>query len=150
MCPVLNPLHTMDALENGSPVYHKFFLRKWKHSLATKLKYYPELDYGESLSGIRSLKQMNEFFVPRHTEFEDPPSYYDAYALTGDTLADLSVPSRIIISEDDPIIPADDLAHVAESPSLSIELTRYGGHCGFLMNWRLQGWIDQRLLELFI
>ena len=60
------------------------------------------------------------------------------------------MPSRIIISEDDPIIPADDLAHVAESPSLSIELTRYGGHCGFLMNWRLQGWIDQRLLELFI
>jgi len=60
------------------------------------------------------------------------------------------VPARIILSEDDPIIPAADLARVAESSSLSIELTRYGGHCAFLMNWRLQGWIDQRLLELFV
>ncbi len=47
------------------------------------------------------------------------------------------------------MIPADDLERVARSAALTIETPRYGGHCGFLMDWRLNGWIDQRLLELF-
>ena len=150
VCPVLNPMHTMAALENDSPVYHRFFVRQWKRSLTIKLKHYPELGYGDSLLGMQSLEEMNEFFVPKYTKFDDPDSYYKAYALTGDTLAGLRVPSQLIISEDDPIIPIDDLADVARTNSLCIETTRYGGHCGFLMNWRLQGWIDRRLLELFL
>ena len=48
------------------------------------------------------------------------------------------------------MIPADDLGKLAASDYLTIESPRYGGHCGFLKNWRLQGWIDERLLELLV
>ena len=149
VCPVLNPTRTMSTLESEQPFYHKYFVKKWKRSLQSKLEHYPELDYGESLLGMNSLAEMNDFFVPNYTRFDDPESYYDAYALTGDTLAGLQVPSQLIISQDDPIIPIDDLADVARTSSLRIETPLFGGHCGFLMNWRLEGWIDQRLLELF-
>lgn len=149
VCPVLDPMRTMRALEDGSPVYHHYFLRKWKRSLQIKLEHYPELGYGDSLMAMNSLEQMNEFFVPNYTSFEDTTSYYRAYSLTGDTLAELEVPCHIILSQDDPMIPADDLEKVARTDSLTIETPQYGGHCGFLMDWRLNGWIDQRLLELF-
>ena len=47
------------------------------------------------------------------------------------------------------MIPCDDLQQVALADALTIETTTYGGHCGFLMNWKLHSWIDQRLLQLF-
>ena len=148
VCPVLDPLRTMNALENGSQIYHQYFLRRWKRSLAIKLEHYPELGYGDSLLNMQSLSEMNAYFVPQHTGFDDPESYYNAYALTGDTLADLAVPAHIILSQDDPMIPADDLHKLAPSVCLTVETPRYGGHCGFLADWRLRGWIDGRLLEL--
>ena len=148
VCPVLDPMRTMNELENGSQIYHQYFLRRWKRSLEIKLEHYPELGYGDSLLNMQSLSEMNAYFVPHHTGFNDPESYYHAYALTGDTLAGLTVPSHIILSRDDPMIPADDLEKLAHPPALTIETPRYGGHCGFLKDWRLRGWIEDRLLEL--
>ena len=97
---------------------------------------------------FRSLSEMNAYFVPHHTGFNDPESYYNAYALTGDTLSGLTVASHIILSLDDPMIPADDLEKLAHPSTLTVETPRHGGHCGFLKNWKLEGWIDDRLLEL--
>ncbi len=148
ICPVLDPAHTMRRLMEGSFIYHQYFLHRWKRSLTLKLQHFPDLGYGESLLGLRSLDAMNEFFVPRYTDFGDVESYFAAYALTGDTLADLQVPTHIILSQDDPMIPSVDLARLASTPALQVETPAHGGHCGFLANWRMHGWIDQRLLEL--
>lgn len=149
VCPVLDPWHTMQALESGSQIYHKYFVHRWKRSLKIKLEHFPELGYGDSLLEMETLADMNAYFVPHYTGFDDPQSYYNAYALTGDTLANLSIPSHVILSQDDPMIPCEDLERIARTEALTIETPRHGGHCGFLMNWRLDGWIDQRLLELF-
>ena len=150
VCPVLSPTRTMSVLETGQSFYGKILVRHWKRSLRCKLEHYPGLGYEKNLPDLNSLAEMNEFFVPNYTDFDNPESYYAAYALTGNTLAGLQVPSQLIISQDDPIIPIDDLANVARTECLRIEMPRFGGHCGFLMNWRLQGWIDRRLLELFV
>jgi len=149
VCPVLDPWRTMRELEQGSQIYHKYFVHRWKRSLKIKLEHFPELGYGDSLLEMETLADMNAYFVPNYTGFDDPQSYYAAYALTGDTLARLEIPSHLILSQDDPMIPCDDLERVAKTDALQIETPRYGGHCGFLMNWRLDGWIDQRLLALF-
>jgi len=148
VCPVLDPAHTMEALSR-STVYHAYFRRKWRNALMQKLLHFPEYGYGEDLAGLRTLAAMNEFFVPRYTGFADTRSYLDAYALTGERLAGLSVPSHIITSRDDPVIPAADLARLARPPALSIELTGHGGHCGFIMDWWLRSWIDGRMDRLF-
>ncbi|QFU76612.1 alpha/beta fold hydrolase [Halioglobus maricola] len=148
VCPVLDPWRTMIEIENGSAIYHRYFVHRWKRSLKIKLKHYPELGYGNTLLELQTLGDMNDYFVPNYTAYDDSRSYYQAYALTGSTLENLRVPSHIILSQDDPMIPCDDLKDLANSPALSIETPRHGGHCGFLMNWKLDGWIDQRLLEL--
>lgn len=149
VCPVLNPIKTMAALENGWWVYERYFVRKWKRSLRRKLEHYPELGYRDDLLKLNTLREMNAFFVPRYTEFPDAETYLNAYAIIGDALSHLQVPSHIITSADDPMILAEDLEHLAENDNLTVEQTPYGGHCGFVNNFRLDSWVDQRLLELF-
>ena len=149
ICPVLNPEHTMDVLENGFWAYHWYFLRKWRRSLAKKRKIFPDLTGLEHLSRFRSLTVMTDYFVRHHTEFPDMTTYLNGYAITGDALASLTVPSHIIASQDDPVIPVQDLEHLAHPPALSVEILPAGGHCGFIQDWRLNSWANERMAQLF-
>jgi predicted alpha/beta-fold hydrolase len=92
---------------------------------------------------------MTDYFVRHHTEFSDMTSYLNGYAITGDALASLTIPSHIIASQDDPMIPAQDLEHLAHPPALSIEILASGGHCGFIRDWRLNSWANERMAQLF-
>ncbi len=148
VCPVLNPVNTMEALNTGWWVYEKYFVRKWKRSLRTKLQHFPELAYEKDLLSLKSLREMNHYFVPRFTHFPDAETYLLGYAIIGDALANLQVPSHIIAAQDDPICGAEDLPNLAKTPNLSIESTKHGGHCGYVSNYRLDSWVDKRLLEL--
>lgn len=148
VCPVLEPAKTMAALENGWWVYERYFVRKWKASLQKKLALYPELNYREQLLRMNTLQAMNRYFVPTFTPYQNEAEYFRAYALTGEVLSTLATPAHIITSKDDPMILADDLQHLANNPHLHIELTDFGGHCGYLSNYRLDSWLDQHLVGL--
>lgn len=149
ICPVLDPEETMLALDSGSLIYRQYFLSKWRRSLEAKARAFPgDYDFGP-LSRFRSLRDMTDFFVTRYTEFPDLQTYLRGYALTGDRLAGLTVPSSILLAEDDPVIPAGALARVASPPALEIHRTRWGGHCGYLANYDLRTWTDDYLLAAF-
>jgi hypothetical protein len=70
----------------------------------------------------------------------------NGYAITGDALAGLTVPAKIIAAADDPVIPIADLADVAASPALSIQVFARGGHCAFLEDYALRSWVDRAVL----
>lgn len=150
VCPVLSPHRTMEALENGPRIYHAYFMRNWTASLETKYKIFPHL---EELANVRrykrSIRALTAYFVERFTEFPDIDAYLNGYAITGDVLKPLRVPSLIIASMDDPIIPAVDLANLASSPLLTTETSDSGGHCGFLENIRLHSRANSRMAEEF-
>ncbi len=148
VCPVLDPVATNDNLHTGWWVYHHYFHRKWSRSLRTKLHHFPELAYGDVLPQLRTLGAMNEYFVARFTEFSTTRDYLEGYALTGPRLRHLAVPSHLITSRDDPVCLVDDLHKIDASDALQIEITEHGGHCGFIENWRLDSWIDRRIVEL--
>ncbi len=148
--PLISPSSTTRNLEKNLFVYHAYFVRKWRRSLRKKLQLFPDLGYGDTILKLNSLSSMNDYFVPNHTGFSTAESYLDAYALTGNRLAGLLVDSHIIAAEDDPITSIQDMAQVtSRPPSLHLEVTRYGGHCGFLKDLSLNSWVDQRLVSLF-
>lgn len=149
ICPLLNPNETMLTLENGWWVYHHYFLRKWQRSLNRKLRFYPELGYGETLLQQNSLRDMNNYFIPGFTDYESAKQYFDAYAITGDYLANINLPCDLVFADDDPIIDAKDIAALAPNPRLNIQRHPQGGHCGFIMNYRLQSWLEPRIVECF-
>lgn len=147
ICPVFRPHSTMQALESGLWVYRDYFLRRWRRSLAEKAAAFPKLyDFGD-LRRFRTLTATTAFFVERYTEYPDLDSYLTGYSITGDVLASLEVPSRIIAAQDDPVIPIRDLADVARSDALQVTLAGRGGHCGFLEDFRLGSWLDRRIID---
>jgi uncharacterized protein len=148
ICPPVLPHATMDDLEKGFFLYHDYFLYKWKRTLRRKLRLFPDLGYGHALRRCKSLRAMNDYFVPALTEFKQPLDYFMGYALAGDTLANLRVPAHIIAAADDPVIDVRHLDALARPDCLTIEVTDHGGHCGFIENWRMQSWIGRRIAEV--
>jgi predicted alpha/beta-fold hydrolase len=148
ICPVINPSKTNRNLHAGPFIYHHYFRNKWKHSLRQKLQFFPEHDYRQTLGKLKTLDEMNQYFVPNHTEFNSVEDYLQGYAIGGDYLAEVDIPCHIISSADDPVIFAEDLQELPNNKNLSIELTEYGGHCGYLENYRFGSWIDKRVADL--
>jgi predicted alpha/beta-fold hydrolase len=89
---------------------------------------------------------MTADLVRRYTDFPALEDYLNGYAVTGQRLAHLEVPSNIITSLDDPIIPVSGLARLARPGALSVTLSRYGGHCGFFGRLRGPTWLERRLV----
>jgi len=146
VCPVLDPEETMHALDGGLSLYQWFFLRKWRRSLLRKMAVFPERYVFDDLHRFKTLEAMTEFFVVNHTEYPDLHSYLKGYSLEGDRLAGLSVPSDVLLAEDDPVIPVIGLERVARSDALRVQVTQFGGHCGHLKNYSLGSWADDWLL----
>jgi predicted alpha/beta-fold hydrolase len=146
--PVLHPDRTMLALERGLQVYQSYFVRKWRRSLRRKGALWPNAVDGKFFL-LRNLRAMTAAMVARHTEFGDIAAYLEGYAITGDRLATLRVPSTLLAALDDPIIPADDLEHLAVTPMLRIVTVPHGGHMGFINSpWRESSVNDFVLAEL--
>ena len=56
------------------------------------------------------------------------------------------MPARIVTSLDDPIIPVAGLARLGHPAALSVAVTRYGGHCGFIDRLAGSTWAEREIL----
>lgn len=129
--PVLDPTATLEALERGLFLYRRYFVQKWSRSLRYKRRAWPDLPDFEPILRTKDLRAMTAGLVRDYTDFENLKAYLDGYAITGLRLATLRCPATVLAAEDDPMIPAADLARLAPSPLLTIVRTQHGGHCGF-------------------
>lgn len=147
VCPVLDPRQTMEALDTGWPGYRYYFIQKWRNSLEKKKSAFPMVYDFANLSRFNTLRGMTEYFVDRYTDFPDLDSYLNGYALTGEFLSGLAIPSTMLLASDDPVIPVSGLDRIARPACLTIERSEFGGHCGFVSSYRLEGWLDGFILE---
>ncbi len=148
--PVIDPAKATVAIESGWSLYHRYFMKKWRRSLARKRLLFPDMAALGALGRYGTLTAMTDFLTARFTDFPDLAAYFRGYTITRELLKQLAVPVHIIASQDDPVIPAEDLNTLGRTEFLTIESLNYGGHCGFLKNWRFQSWADERIAELFL
>ncbi len=146
--PVLDPVATLRALQKSIPGYEAYFVRKWMRSLVRKQVAWPGTYDFRAFRRQRNLTNMTADLVRDYTEFATLDDYLNGYAITGARLAQLKVPSSVILSLDDPIIPASGLALLARPAALSITVTRYGGHCGFFERLTGPTWLERRIMTL--
>jgi len=146
VAPVLRPAATMRALEEGFWLYRHYFLHRWRRSLYRKAELFPALYRFGDLRRLPTLTATTDFFVREYTEFPTLGAYLDGYALTGDRLADLTVPARAVFAADDPVIPVGDIDRLARPAALAIELVRHGGHCGFIEGLSRPRWVDAEMV----
>ena len=148
VCPVISPPATLRALETGPLLYRRYFLHKWKESLQRKAAVHPEQFPDDRWRHLPSLTELTAHFVAQHTDYPSLLDYLHGYAMTEAKLAALPVPTHVLVAADDPVIPVDDWLAVAKPPQLTLEVSPFGGHCGFVSNWALEGWSERRVVEL--
>ena len=148
--PVINPLHAMVAMEEGMRFYERYFERKWSRSLKIKKQAFPELYGAETWHDIRGLRNRTHYLATKHAGFGSAEEYFQGYSIADNRLAPLRVTSTILTSEDDPVVPVHDFEELPENPCLELIITRYGGHCGFLKNWKLESMAEDLIAERFL
>ena len=152
VCPVLDPAAGMRALEQGMPLYHWYFMRKWRGSLKRKRELFPERHNFDDATLDQNMRSLTTWMVERYTDLGLLDHYLDGYAVSGDRLAALQVPVSILTAEDDPVIPVDAFRRLQLPAHSKLEIAPYGGHCGFLEGYGLEGfaekWVCSRLLEV--
>lgn len=147
VCPVVDPAHGLAAMERAPWFYQQYFLLKWRRSLKLKQKAFPgRYDFGPWLKhlGVRALTRE---LIVRYSNFDSLEQYLEGYSVAGSRLAALEIPATILTSEDDPIIPVDDFRALQLPAHSQLRIVRYGGHCGFLENWRLESWAERFVLS---
>lgn len=148
ICPAINPRATLMALDDGPKLFNRYFMGKWHRTLRAKAAAWPgRYDFSELLPMTRFL-DITAAFVERYTEYGQLDRYLAEYTLTPDRLAAAQAPLAVITAQDDPVVPFTDFAGLVDRENLRFLAPRYGGHCGFVENFRLRSWAEQRILEL--
>lgn len=147
--PVIDPAATLEALEVGWSLYRRYFVRRWSRSLRHKRRAWPDLPDFEPVLRSKDLRAMTAGLVRKFTDFESLDAYLDGYAITGSRLATLRFPAAMLLAQDDPMIPAGDLARLAPSQHLNVVRTRYGGHCGFVEQLKGPSYADRFVVAQF-
>ena len=147
VCPVIRPHHVLDSLESGMPLYQAYFVRKWRRSLRIKQALYPDRYDLRNWLRLKDIRSQTDWLVEHLTEFPNIEAYLEGYSVAGDYLEGLESSTLVITAEDDPIIPISDFHALPKLDAMDLEILPHGGHCGFLANWRLESWIERRLID---
>lgn len=142
-------IDTLPALR----LYRNRFLRDLKDTIALREKEFPgRFDLG-SMSGIETLRQLDEAYTAPSWGFRDADDYYrSASAL--DVIEDIALPSLVLVSRDDPLVPITSLAplHRIDRDSFRLHVTEGGGHVAFVAARGRGGdpdrrWAENRVVE---
>ncbi|MFQ3246418.1 MAG: putative alpha/beta-fold hydrolase [Arenicella sp.] len=148
-CPAIHAAQSNVALNLRSNwLYGRYFVHKWKRSLRKKIEHWPDYDFGPQMESLKTLDQLNDAFIPKYTGFSNVDDYFDAYAISGSVLDSTIAPCYLHFAEDDRIIPVEGVDQLSRNPNIHIKVTKFGGHCGYMSNWRGESWQDQRILEI--
>lgn len=134
--------------------YDRYFLRRMQRTWRQRWRCWPEGTSMERVMHLRSLRDFDDQITAPSFGFADAADYY-AQCSVGPHLAQIALPTRIILAEDDPIVPAASHRRWFEQagPQVRWLVTAEGGHVGFYNNQALAAadqdawWAENRLLD---
>lgn len=138
-----------DALERGvGRLYARRFLRSLRDKARRKAERFPEVVPARAAQAS-TMREFDEWLTAPVHGFRDADDYY-ARASAARVVGDVRVPTLLIQSADDPLVPASSipLARIAANPALHMVLTGRGGHVGFFGPRPAgdpDGWLETRI-----
>lgn len=147
--PAINPRSTLIGINQGPKLVNRYFLDKWRKTMDAKAAAFPgRYDFSRHRA-IDDFTEITRAFVEDHTEFETLDHYLEQYTLTPVMLMASPQPLAILTARDDSVCPPADFEGLkAGGKVVAYAATERGGHCGFIENWKLDSWAEQRVLEL--
>ena len=146
--PPVDPLDSTRRVDKVSFI-RMYFMKKWKRSLALKQELYPDLYDFKSILEMDGCIPMTEALLGKYTEYSSLDNYFSRYNLKRGYLEEITTPLTLLTSQDDPIIPSGDISGIRKSPAVNFILQKRGGHCGYIMNRRMESWYLPEMLRAF-
>lgn len=147
VCAVSTPidLHAcvrrLGAKENW--VYEQRFVRGLKARYRRRHLAYPDRFPLDGIDQVRTVFEFDNRFTSKAFGFGDAPNYYATQSALR-FLGGIRVPTLMIQSKDDPMIPYPlfEGPEVRGNPHIRLIPTDHGGHLGFIARERPRFWLD--------
>ena len=147
ICPVIDPMSTLNALEQSLFVYQHYFMQRWKYSFNKKAQTFPKIYTKEHFNRFSTLREATEDLATHYAGFDSLEAYLNGYSIAGNRLNTLHAPAHAVLAKDDPIIPWKDCNKLTLNENLHVNLSDHGGHCGFLEPNIRSTWINEFCLS---
>jgi len=136
------------AFERPSNCFYDRYFVKWMSGVvADLLPGYPRPEHP-----FLTVNELNDFYLTRVWRFGTLERYYNRASAIR-FLPSIQVPTLIVTSADDPIVPVHSFARARFSRTTKLVVSERGGHLGFLgkssppdpdrrwMDWRVVDWV---------
>lgn len=132
----------------GNAFYLNRFMGKLKNKMAEKASMYPELIDTNGLDTIKLFSEFDSRYTAPLHGFKDADDFYKQ-ASCKNHLGKISLPTLLLISEDDPFMPSSCYPYEAaeQSEDVYLEVPKHGGHVGFPWKGIQSSWMEIRALE---
>lgn len=140
---------TVRLMQGLSRLYQWHILRSLKRALAVKARRVELPIDLSALQGVSDFRRFDDLVTAPLHGFRNAEHYYRRSSSAG-YLRAIGVPTLIVHALDDPFVPPAAVPdRSALSPTIVLELSRYGGHVGFVSHAAPSGygWLDGRILE---
>jgi len=153
--PLIDLASSLRVLERlSNKPFQRHFLQKLKRNVKVRVDELNPFVEMEELLRVSTIREFDEMLTAPLSGFPNASVYYEqASALP--YLSRIRLPTLVLHSEDDPLLPRDPLTRgeVRSNPFLEIVLTKRGGHVGFLES-DSQGdpdrfWAENRVIDFF-
>ena len=132
--PIIEIGECVKALEQpGNWLYQWNFVKDLKRRMRRKDRFWPGRFDLSRLGKIRTVREFDDAYTAPYFGFAGAEDYYHR-ASAMRIIERVRVPALVITAADDPFVPSHPFhdPKVTGNPSIRLELSAYGGHCGFV------------------
>ncbi|WP_226856766.1 YheT family hydrolase [Acidithiobacillus concretivorus] len=151
VCAPIDLVATAEFLQKGNiRFYNRYFLTNMKQSVRRLQRRYPELADWSQVFSAKNLYDFDEHFTAPVHGFAGAQSFWEEGS-SAPLLRHITVPTLLLNSADDPIVPIASVRSALLSPAITPCVTPHGGHVGFMSGpfpGRLD-WLPHTLLDYF-
>ncbi|MHB8540106.1 MAG: YheT family hydrolase [Candidatus Acidiferrales bacterium] len=151
ICPSCDLGACADAIDlPHNRIYEWHFVKRLKRRMRSKAELFPGRFPLNGLERVRTVRQFDDAITAKFCGFRDANDYYEKSSSLR-LLDDIRVPTLLLTSQDDPMIPFRSFEGSAPgaNPHIEFQATRHGGHCAFISRERgvQRFWAEERIVE---
>lgn len=130
--PPVDLIHcSWNLRQGGNRIYEKYFMRRLRLRLARRRRLVENLEDSGVNPMPDRLVHFDDQFVAPVFGFKGARDYYETCS-AGPLLQHVQVPTIILSSKDDPVVPFEMYDRFAMSSFIELVATDHGGHLGFI------------------
>jgi len=146
ICPPLVLSIGADKLNSGvTRAYQKYLITPMRAHHEAKRRHYPELDLPPATSDLNNFWKFDDALTAPLHGFRDVHDYYEKCS-SRQFLGAIATETLIVYALDDPFFTPAVLPSASElSPQITLELSKHGGHVGFIGDANDPDWLSNRI-----